>query len=266
MIKNLVLTPGRIAGFFASIVGLLLTANLVFLFMEHVLDLSFHSIHIFYFNSEANLPAVYSSLSMAFVSVMLWMVGNLGTGECIRSRKYWRLLSVVFFFLAIDELVSIHESLTDNAEDLLNAHSVTGIGWLYFAWIVPYVGFFAVMFALMVHFLLSLPRKTLLRFLVAGVTFIAGSVGMEMVGGQYVYLNGGTGKQDLTYALMVTVEEVLEMSGIVIFIYALADYYLLNSPGHSMMIHIRLTQHLKHGEEEAHTLLNTVKAETTGDQ
>lgn len=46
-----------------------------------------------------------------------------------------------------------------------------------------------------------------------------------MAGGNYVFTNGSESQNDATYALIVTVEELLEMIGVVIFIYALSCYY-----------------------------------------
>ena len=45
---------------------------------------------------------------------------------------------------------------------------------------------------------------------------------MESVGGWYFSLHGEM--EDLSYSLLVAAEEFLEMSGIILFIYALLDY------------------------------------------
>jgi hypothetical protein len=56
-----------------------------------------------------------------------------------------------------------------------------------------------------------------LFFLSAGL-FLAGTLGMEMVGGRYVELHGnGT----FTYALIANGEETLELVGLVVFLHAL---------------------------------------------
>jgi hypothetical protein len=69
----------------------------------------------------------------------------------------------------------------------------------------------------------------------AGIIFVAGAVGMEMVGGRYVFYNG---KEELQYALMVTLEELLEMTGIIIFIYALASYIIKNVSDKSIELNV----------------------------
>jgi hypothetical protein len=66
-----------------------------------------------------------------------------------------------------------------------------------------------------------LPARTRRLFLAAGAIFVAGAIGVEAVSGMQASLHG---EQNLTYHLVITVEELLEMTGIVIFIYALLDY------------------------------------------
>lgn len=44
---------------------------------------------------------------------------------------------------------------------------------------------------------------------------------MELIGGYYWKLNGW---RDLTYILLATVEESLEMAGVIIFIWGLLEY------------------------------------------
>jgi len=58
-------------------------------------------------------------------------------------------------------------------------------------------------------------------FVVTGVTFITGAIGFEMIGGRHFDLHG---KNNLLYSLIYTCEELLEMLGIVIFIYTLLKY------------------------------------------
>jgi hypothetical protein len=51
--------------------------------------------------------------------------------------------------------------------------------------------------------------------------FVFGALGMEMVGGAYFDSHGS---QNVTYVALQTVEEILEMVGIIVFIHALAEY------------------------------------------
>ena len=60
----------------------------------------------------------------------------------------------------------------------------------------------------------------------AATLYIGGAIGVELIGGRFAELHG---KRNLTYHLLTTVEESLEMGGVILFIWALlvfiADKY-----------------------------------------
>lgn len=78
-------------------------------------------------------------------------------------------------------------------------------------------------------FVFNIPAATRILFFIAG-TVVLGAAGMEMVGGNCGSSQGwsafGTNKVDIVYAMIITLEEFLEMVGIIIFIHALLGYYL----------------------------------------
>ncbi|HRC44905.1 MAG TPA: hypothetical protein PLT27_12705, partial [Nitrospira sp.] len=71
-----------------------------------------------------------------------------------------------------------------------------------------------------VPFLLSLPRHVMYRFVSAGAVYVAGCVGLEMLGGMRFEQFG----KDPLYIAFATLEELMEMTGIVLFIRALILY------------------------------------------
>src|SRR5438105_3804596 len=60
------------------------------------------------------------------------------------------------------------------------------------------------------RFLLRLPADTRRWLLISGAVYLGGAVGMELIDGKYMEAHGA----NLTYMLMTTVEEGLEMSGL----------------------------------------------------
>ncbi len=50
---------------------------------------------------------------------------------------------------------------------------------------------------------------------------MGGAIGVEAISGKQASLHG---EQNSTYNLIITVEELLEMAGVIVFIYALLDY------------------------------------------
>ena len=78
-----------------------------------------------------------------------------------------------------------------------------------------------------VPFLRSLPKKTAILIFLAGTIYVAGALGLELIGGAMVdkaerfspmYEFG------LVYEVVAATEELLELIGIATFIFALSDY------------------------------------------
>ncbi|NER04564.1 MAG: hypothetical protein F6K17_19100, partial [Okeania sp. SIO3C4] len=91
---------------------------------------------------------------------------------------------------------------------MLNA---TGI--FYYTWVIP--GLILVLTVLFIYlkFLQSLPRKIKYLFFLAGIFYVGGGIGMEMIGGYYAYLYD---TKNFFYEILVTIEEFLEMLGVVV--------------------------------------------------
>jgi hypothetical protein len=66
-----------------------------------------------------------------------------------------------------------------------------------------------------------LPKQPRFYFITAAALYIGGALGMEIIGGVYADFDG---QQNLAYALFTNLEEVLEMLGVITFIYGLLHY------------------------------------------
>jgi cytochrome b subunit of formate dehydrogenase len=132
-----------------------------------------------------------------------------------KDARSWQGLAGIFLFLAIDELCSLHEILIPVLRGAMNTK-----GLLYFPWVIP--AFFLLIIFLIVFrkFILALPNKTKTQFILAGTVYVLGALGMELIGGYIADKYGYT----TIFGLASTIEELLEMSGVVIFINALLNY------------------------------------------
>jgi len=70
--------------------------------------------------------------------------------------------------------------------------------------------------------LFNLAVKTQRLFIAAGTLYVLGSLGVEMSEGLIAESLGG--RRNLPYITLATVEEFLEMSGAIIFLYALMEH------------------------------------------
>jgi hypothetical protein len=172
-------------------------------------------IKLFDFNLEANLPTYFSSLILLCDGILLGLIGSRykALGE---NFSHWLGLSAIFVFLALDEMMQIHEQFRAPMEALFNT---TGI--LYFAWFIPYVAVTIIIAIAYFKFMMRLPKTILKLFILAGVVYISGAVVMEAISGMHSEVHG---EETLTYALMYSFEELLEMSGALVFMHALLSY------------------------------------------
>ena len=94
-------------------------------------------------------------------------------------------------------------------------------GVLHYAWVLPGMAFVGLIGIIYLRFLLSLPRKTQRLFVLSAFVFVLGAIGVEMLSGASA---SQAGEETFDYALIVTIEEFLEMLGVVVLIRALLEY------------------------------------------
>src|SRR5690606_29623633 len=172
-------------------------------------------INLFDMDTEGNVSSFYSSLALLCSSILLYLIALFNKKSGLKSF-HWTLLSSVFLYLALDEILELHEHLVRLTESFLN---LSGYGTSY--WIIPIGIIGIILFIVLFKFLRELPKTTLRQFILAGFVFISGAVGMEILGGMHEEIHW---RENATYVFLYTVEEILEMVGIVLFIYALTSY------------------------------------------
>ncbi|MBD2522570.1 hypothetical protein [Nostoc sp. FACHB-133] len=185
---------------------------------------------LFDLNSEDNIPAIYSGGALLFCSILLEIIFQAQRLAKNKDVWAWRGLSIVFAGLFLDELIGLHERLTAPLRDTFNTS-----GFLYYAWVIAGAIFILLFLLVFGRFVATLPGKTRRLFFIAGTIYVAGAIVSELVGGYYEYYYT---PHNMIYVFITTIEEVLEMLGIVIFIYALLSYISCNIKGIDIGIHI----------------------------
>jgi hypothetical protein len=173
-------------------------------------------VRLAWLDGEGNIPAWYSASLLLFCSMLLAVIAVAQRQHRRGHVVHWLILSLIFLFLSLDETAQLHELSISPLRDRFGA-----TGFLYYAWIVPAGICVALFVVAYLRFLGNLPARTRGLFLVAGAVFVGGAIGVEAVSGMQASLQG---EQNLTYHLIITLEELLEMAGVTIFIYALLDY------------------------------------------
>jgi hypothetical protein len=221
--------PRRIFKAHIALISILLIANVLGIISKLYLDYDyvFGLIPLFDFNTEKNIPTLFSSIMMIVCSALLYLIAmnNKNTNS---SFIPWLGLSLIFLFLSIDEISSIHEKFTSPSRE-----SFETSGFLYYAWVIPYGVALIVFILSYTKFLLGLPKNIMLLFLLSGITFVTGAVGFEMLGGNQA---DNVGTKNLLYSIFYTCEEFLEMFGIAVFLYTLLTHIVNQSESLTIIV------------------------------
>lgn len=227
------LSPEKTTRFLVVLVSSLVLCSLFFQFCVYFLpDFPLRDTFapLFNLNTEQNIPTLYSLLTLLFCAMLLAVIAKVKKSARDRYVNYWRVLAVIFAYLALDEALSIHEKFEAPVKTSLNPS-----GFLYYAWVIPGAIFALAIFLGFLKFINALPPKTKRLILTAGIVFVGGALGMESLSGAYADFYTGT---NFTAAMLGSIEEFMEMLGIIIFIYALLSYIRSEMNGLNVKIKI----------------------------
>lgn len=171
---------------------------------------------LFDLGEERNIPTLFATLLLLLNGLLLAAVGKTQT-KLHRQAIPWYVLSAVFIFLSVDEFVSIHEPLSTWLRLRFRLS-----GFLYYAWIIPYVAITAILACFYVPWVYRLPARTRALFVFSAAIFLTGAVGCEMIGG-WLHSRQSTVRY-VFYATAYSAEELLELSGLILFAYALLEH------------------------------------------
>lgn len=224
---DFVIKPPLVAKRLLYMVFILLILNVCSLYVRYVLHweglIAGPFFRLFNLNTESNIPTFFSALLLLSASVLLMVIAK-QTLERKTAHRWW-LLSGVFLFLAADEATLIHEAVTPILDVFRTSN--TGIeGYFRYIWIIPYTMLFIALALYCMPFLWQLPVHIRNLFVLSGCIFVTGAAGLEAAEGHYdtVY-----GYNSVYKIILYTIEEVMEMGGVILFIYALLLYISANT-------------------------------------
>lgn len=221
------LTPKNVLLAMVSIIVLLIAAHLLAAWALDAFSLDPNSLWAqamrrFDVDQEISVPTWYSQSALLVAALLAFYIG---IKEKFRRKMYgaWLGLGVVLTYMSMDEGASFHELSKVPTATSLGIES----GFLLSAWVIPALVLALAVGLLFVKFLLRLPRRTSGLMILSGAVFVAGSIGMEMIGAQaytyYVVLEHESTHQTF-FTIAGAIEECMEMLGVAILVYALLDY------------------------------------------
>jgi hypothetical protein len=154
---------------------------------------------------------------MLLLSSFLFFIIGMAKFELAEKYKFhWLGLSFFLFLMSMDETLQLHEQLSSPIR-----HTIHSSGFFYFAWTIPVIIaliFFAIAYF---KFLFHLNLRFRKLFFLSGSIYVLGALVLELIAGKFISFYGQT---NLQYSLITTIEESLEMAGIITLVYSLLKY------------------------------------------
>jgi hypothetical protein len=155
---------------------------------------------LFDVDQEQSIPTWFSSAVLGLAALLLRALANERLRAGSPEARGWSAMSWVVLYLSFDEVGGLHETL----------NSLSPIMWT-----IPFGVLALLVAAAFVPFVIRLDRDTRAGIFVAGIVYIAGAVGVELLTSQFF---GESNKRQLSYELITPFEEGLEMLGSVLLV------------------------------------------------
>lgn len=199
------LDSGRIGRLLASVMLVLLAAHVLAmqanfnddLGIKQALNFEYWQVAIFDLDEEESFGTWFSALILLFASLLCFCQASLHRGQLDRMHFWWYALGLGYCLMSVDEVVGIHELINTTFDESL--------------WAGLSLGLVAATFVGFMPFLWRYRWQTSALFIIAGILFTGGAVGVE----QY----SGTDINSLRYNMLTALEEGMEMSGVILSIY-----------------------------------------------
>jgi hypothetical protein len=169
---------------------------------KDALGFEYWQVAIFDLDEEESFGTWFSAMILLFASVLLFYIA-----DCLRSAadsmyRWWTILGLGFGLLSIDEVVGLHELFNSVYEDA--------------PWTTAGISVFVLSGFCFLPFLWHYRWRTSSLFVVAGIIYACGAIGVERY--------SGTDINSLGYNMLTGLEEGLEMSAVIFIIYILLDF------------------------------------------
>lgn len=228
MILNWQLKPRKIAIILLVIACVIAGLSIVSEYLVEVLlapetgSIRVHMLDLFSVNLEESIPTWYSVILLSVAATLFALITYAKYTERDNYRAYWAGLVVLFIYLSMDEGAAIHEIVADPMQQLFNTSGFFAFGWQLVAFPI-----LAILGLIYIRFFLHLPSRTRNLFLLSAAIYAGGALIIEGFSAAIYDVDGTT----MTYLLVATLEETMEILGVSLLIVTLLDYCIDNDYG-----------------------------------
>lgn len=178
-------------------------------------ETALHELRLITLDGELTIPSWYSSTLMLIAAAVLAIHASLASSNREPTRWHWWVLTAIFVYLSADETANLHGIGNRLVRDGDYAAMFS------FRWVIAAAPLLVIGGLAFLPFLRRLPYAIAWKIVLAGIIYVGGAFGLEMVGG---YLSATQGFESGAYLTEVVFEEGFEMIGVTLFITVLVNY------------------------------------------
>ncbi len=169
--------------------------------------------------ARGNIPTWFTSAAFLTCALLLLIIAAHARRTSRRAALLWGALAVLMLALSVNEIFAVeHNTLLDYATRALRL-ALGADGLTVLVVIGGVVGMAGV--ALYSRFFLGLPTGTRRAFLIAGAVYLGGAIGLQTIG---TLIGRQPDSSSLLQLLVSNIEELCEITGVLIFLYGLLTY------------------------------------------
>lgn len=224
----------RLIRILAVILGVIFTVSLILQFIAvttgraRLLGLT----PFFNMDGDEGFPTWYNSFLLLLLAGVCQWVGTHPLSAQHGFRGRWNFLAGIFLLMSVDEVATIHEQI---GLTMSRFHDFDGV--FTYPFILVGVLLAVILFLNYLPFLKKLPRRVSWMMCLAGFIYLLGAAGAEGVCA-YIFSEGR--EKTFAYVLAAHIEELLEMSGLILFLRCLLQHRLVLDTEEPHPLQVRL--------------------------
>ncbi|GHF15604.1 hypothetical protein [Pseudolysinimonas yzui] len=192
----------------------------------------FHATRLFDIGGEPTL-ATWWAVGQLLVGAALMVWAGVAARRRRQPAVHWFVFGGILAYISIDEQAEIHETLVEPVRKLFGITT----GPLLLAWVIPALVAVALVLVFVAAVVRALPRVTFIRLAIGAMVFLVGAIGMEMVDSATFETLQAQPTETLRTAkhLMTAIEEVLELVGVTLVVWAVLSELAAGRRGDEVM-------------------------------
>lgn len=165
---------------------------------------------------DSSVPTWFASFLLFIVALLLGFIAYVKKQRRAPYVNHWGFLSLLFLYISVDEVATLRESTGVVARSFVSTS-----GMFYYNWVIVAIPFIIFVSLAYFKFFMNLPKHVRNLLGIGAACYVMGGLGLEMLA---ALVHSSQGVDNLFYSTVTTVEELLEMVGVIIMLYSLMLY------------------------------------------